>query len=889
MYFLNKNAAVKICKQRQKELFLKLLVIDGNSIVNRAFYGIRMLTARNGMYTNAITGFLNILLKLKTEHKPDEIAIAFDLKAPTFRHKMYTEYKAQRKGMPEELAMQMPVLKQLLEYLGYNIVSCEGYEADDILGTLSKECEKRNDICLLATGDRDSLQLVSKTTSVLLATTKAGKSITIVTDEKAVLENYNLKPKQLIDVKSLMGDTSDNIPGVEGVGEKTALALIQNFNSLNGVYDNINDERIKKGAREKLIKCKEKAFLSYELATINCDVPIDKSVGTYKVSASVQNLQNAVKLLNELEMFAMVKKLDVENIAQSSGKTSSENEVQLQQSEQLNSVVNVISAGEFTGTVCIYIEDGEKNAEKERDENEQTNVICVQSNKLCKTSLNDEQFLNMLENADVEKKCFDAKPLYKAAFAKDKRAQNIVFDAKIAAYLLNPESRNYTVQELAQSYGIKPQFACEFASAAVIEQLCESLKQECEKYEMYSLLCDIEMPLCKVLAHMELVGIQVDKQGIEEFGQELSASLKNELLEIYKLVGYEFNVNSPKQLGKALFEDMMLPTGKKTKSGYSTNAEVLENLRQYSPVINHILLYRTYQKLNSTYVEGLLKVIGEDMRIHSTFNQTETRTGRISSGEPNLQNIPVRTELGSRFRKYFVAKEGCVLLDADYSQIELRILAHVSGDETMQHAFNTNADIHKSTAAKSYGVSEDEVTSQMRSSAKAINFGIVYGIGAFSLSKDLSVSVKKADEFIKTYFENFPGVKQYLDKTVQSAKDNGYVTTLYNRRRNLPELSNSNFNVRALGQRMAMNTPIQGTAADIIKLAMVKVYDRLSKENLNAKLILQVHDELIVETPIDEIQTVKQIIAEEMSNAAKLAVPLLVDVNEGKTWYDAKG
>ncbi len=854
---------------------MKLLVIDGNSIVNRAFYGIRMLTTKSGMYTNAITGFLNILIKLKTEHNPNEIAIAFDLKAPTFRHNMYSDYKAHRKGMPEELAMQMPVLKELLLYLGYNIVSCEGYEADDILGTLSNECAKRNDICLLATGDRDSLQLVNKTTSVLLATTKAGKSITLVMDENAVHEQYGLTPKQLIDVKSLMGDASDNIPGVAGVGEKTALTLIQNFNSLNEVYENISDDRIKKGAREKLINCKDNAFLSYELATINCNVPINVDVGAYEIKTSEQNLKKAEQLLNELEMFTMIKKLNLDDIEHCTAKEDFEN-------EKLEVDENVNCEQLCGGIVYIYCEDA-------TEENCENNVICVQNNKVCITNLNNEAFINLIENKEVEKRCFDAKPLFKAAFLNGKQANNITFDGKIAAYLLNPDTRNYTIQQLAQSYGVKPAFKCEYTQAALIANVCDNLKKECEALEMYNLLCDIEMPLCKVLAHMELLGIEVDKKGIEQFGIELQQSLKSELLEIYNYVGYEFNVNSPKQLGKALFEDMMLPTGKKTKSGYSTNAEVLENLRKYSPVIDHIMLYRTYQKLNSTYVEGLLKVIGDDMRIHSTFNQTETRTGRISSGEPNLQNIPVRTELGSRFRKYFVAKRGCVLLDADYSQIELRILAHVSGDETMQDAFNRNADIHKSTAAKSYGVSEDEVTPQMRSSAKAINFGIVYGIGAFSLSKDLNISVKKADEFIKTYFNNFPGVKQYLDNTVENAKQNGYVTTLYNRRRNLPELANSNFNVRALGQRMAMNTPIQGTAADIIKLAMIRVYDRLHKEKLNAKLILQVHDELIVETPHEEIEVVKKIISEEMSNAAQLAVPLLVDVNSGETWYDSKG
>ncbi len=870
---------------------VKLLVVDSNSIVNRAFYGIKLLTTRSGQYTNAITGFLNILLKLQTDTNADEIALAFDLKAPTFRHEQYSEYKANRKGMPEELAAQMPVLKELLTLMGFKIISAEGFEADDILGTLAHACEQRGDECVLATGDRDSLQLVSEKTNVLLASTQMGKSVTNVMDINAIQEKYGVLPAQLIDVKSLMGDTSDNIPGVAGVGEKTALTLIQNFASLNGVYENIEDSAIKKGVREKLLKDKENAYLSYELATIAKNAPVPTENGAYKRSFDAQNLAAAARLLQSLEMYTTIKKWglnEVQSLAENSEDVSGAPAKKLAFVKAQNLPEN-FAASEICICKSEQGEDKQLSFEDMQEEQSGDTILIVENNNVYTISCNDEAFLNLLCNEEIKKLCFDAKPLYHLALKEGKQAKGIVFDAKIAAYLLQPDAKTYSALQLAQSYGVNALFEAKYSEAAIIKPLCEELAKQCEQAGMSKLLNEIELPLCEVLADMEHEGIAVNKKGIEEFGVELQGALKEELLKIYEIVGYEFNVNSPKQLAKALYEDMGLPTGKKTKSGYSTNAETLEFLKQYSPVITHILQYRTYQKLNSTYVEGLLKVISANGRIHSTFNQTETRTGRISSGEPNMQNIPVRTELGSRFRKYFTAKEGKILLDADYSQIELRILAHVSNDESMIDAFNTGADIHRATAAKSFGVSEDEVTAQMRSSAKAVNFGIVYGISAFSLSKDIHVSVKEADAFIKNYFENFPGVKFYLDKTVETAKEDGFVSTLYGRRRNLPELANSNFNVRSLGERMAMNTPIQGTAADIIKLAMVRVYNRLKKENLKAKLILQVHDELIVECDVSEKKAAQNILLEEMRNAMKLSVPLSVDVNSGETWYDAKG
>ena len=843
---------------------MKLLVLDGNSIINRAFYGIKLLTTKDGRFTNAIVGFMNILQKLLGEETPDEVAIAFDLRAPTFRHKMYDGYKASRKGMPEELAAQMPILKELLLDLGYKIVTCEGYEADDILGTLAAACAARGDLCVLATGDRDSLQLIGANVKVLLASTFAGKSNTLQMDEAAVFEKYGVAPKQLIDVKSLMGDASDNIPGVTGVGEKTALALIQSFASLAGVYAHIDDASIKKGVREKLLRDKEQAEMSRVLAEINCNVPIDFAVGTYAKSAP--DVQKSTALLVSLEMYGTLEKLHLNDVS-----------AQLSMDEDGGNLPQIASAAlpKLTGLVHLCVADN--------------TVLIVQNDNIYTSSIDNKDLLHLLADSSVEKRCFDAKPLFRAAFSAGITAKNITFDAKLAAYLLNPAASAYTVVRLAQEYGIVASFQGDFPEAGVLAPLCAILREKIDADGMTMLLDEIEMPLCEVLASMEHHGILVDKNGITAFGQELQAVLATELAAIYDAVGYEFNVNSPKQLGKALFEDLGLPTRKKTKSGYSTNAETLESLRHYSPVIEHVLLYRTYQKLNSTYVEGLLKVIGADGRIHSTFNQTETRTGRISSGEPNLQNIPVRTELGSRLRKYFIAASGETLLDADYSQIELRILSHIADDKAMQEAFLTGQDIHRSTAAKIYGVSPEQVTSAMRSSAKAVNFGIVYGIGAFSLAKDINVSVKEADAFIKTYLGNFPNVKKYMDSTIEAGRENGYVTTLYGRRRALPELASGNFNLRSLGERMAMNTPIQGTAADIIKLAMVRVYRRLQAENIEAKLILQVHDELIVECPTAEAQRASQILGEEMQNAASLRVPLSAEVNSGGTWYAAKG
>ncbi len=837
---------------------MKLLVLDGNSIANRAFYGIKLLTTKDGRYTNAIYGFMNILLNLLRDNDPDEVAVAFDLKAPTFRHKMFDGYKATRHGMPQELADQMPVLKELLADLGFAMVSLEGYEADDLLGTLSAAAAARGDDCLIATGDRDSLQLVNEHVTVLLAATRMGRSETVVMDEAAVEEKYGVKPRQLIEVKSLMGDTSDNIPGVPGVGEKTALDLIRRFESLDGVYEHIDDKAIKPGVRAKLSANEPSARMSRELAEICCTAPIPTEAGAYKRTAG--DPAAAAALLAELEMHSMADRLGLDQAAAAPAAAA-----------DLPEVKPAPLSAALSGRLCMA--KGENG------------WFAVQGGNVWTV---EDAALPALLEGEAELWVFDAKPLYRIALEAGGEGKAIRFDAKLAAYLLNPAASDYQAQQLEAEYAPAPRFACpDLPAAGALEGLYDALAAKVEEQGMTGLLQDIELPLARVLADMERIGMPVDKDGLEAFGTLLKAELDKTLASIYEAVGYTFNLNSPKQLAEALFDKMGLPPRKKTKSGYSTDAETLESLRSYSPVVEDILQYRTYQKLNSTYVEGLLKVIGPDGRMHSTFNQTEARTGRLSSSEPNLQNIPIRTKLGSRLRQFFIAGPGCKLVDADYSQIELRILAHISGDETMKNAFLTGQDIHRSTAAKIYGLPLEMVTPQLRSSAKAVNFGIVYGIGAFSLARDIGVTVKEADDFIKNYLATFPGVKEYMDSTIAAGREKGYVTTLFGRRRALPELTSKNFNLRSLGERMAMNTPIQGTAADVIKLAMVRVWRRLRDEGLAARLILQVHDELIVEAPAAEVRQVSRILKEEMEGAVNFTVPLTADVSSGDTWLEA--
>ena len=855
---------------------MRLLVIDGNSIANRAFFGIKLLTTKDGRYTNAIFGFLNIMLSLLKESQPDEVAVAFDLKAPTFRHKMYEGYKATRHGMPDELAQQMPVLKEILTDLGYRIVTAEGWEADDILGTLAAACAARQDDCFLATGDRDSLQLVSDTTTVLLATTALGRSKTVTMDVDAIREKYGIEPKQLIDVKSLMGDASDNIPGVRGIGEKTALSLVQNFGSLEGVYEHIDDKRIKPKQREHLLECRELAQLSHTLGTIRTDAPIDTAEGAYAIGEG--NKPKAVRMLQELEIHSLIQRFGLGGIAPANLEEETAN---LPEAEI--APLPLTPAGHYlvASRPPVMGKQGVHNVVLQPE-----SWYAVQGTTVY--PLEDAELVRLLDDPDVTLDVFNSAPLYAKAMAVGGWGSSIVWDGKLAAYLLDASASKYQVGELVPSYKAAAAFTCtDYPDAGRLADLFAKMKAEitaCGEDPLYN---EIEFPLAQVLADMTRIGMLVDRDGIDQFGVKLRSELEQVLTRIHMETGSaSFNPNSTKQLGEMLFVTMGLPHGKKTQRGWSTDAETLEALRDY-PLVEDILQYRAYQKLNSTYVEGLLKVIGEDGRIHTTFNQTEARTGRLSSDNPNLQNIPIRTELGSQLRAYFIAKPGCVLVDADYSQIELRILAHVTGDEHMQQAFRSGQDIHRSTAARIYGIPQGEVTPRVRSGAKAINFGIMYGKGAYSLSKDIGVTVKEADAFLKNYLAAFPSVSSYMDKTIADARANGYVSTLFGRRRALPELNSNSHNIRASGERMARNTPIQGTAADVIKLAMVRVWKRLRDEKMGSRLILTVHDELIVEAPEAEAEKAAQILREEMEGCVHYAVPLSTDVHTGKNWLEA--
>lgn len=861
---------------------MKLLVLDGNSIINRAFYGIKLLSTKNGQFTNGIYGFLNILNRIETELAPDAVAVAFDLKAPTFRHKTYDGYKAQRKGMPSELASQMQPLKDILAALGYKIVTCEGFEADDILGTLAKTAENNGDICFIATGDRDSLQLVSSNTSVRLASTKFGQSTVTVYDEAKIMEDYGVTPRQLIDIKAIQGDTSDNIPGAKGIGEKGAKELIQKFGSIEYIYEHIDELEVKPLMRQKLIDSMENVKLSYFLGTINTEAPIEREVSSY-VKNEV-NREKASSLMAELELFTLMEKFGL-NVSDANGEK--------EEAKEEKKEIEKVCVKECASLLPMLEDEGEAyflTEYKENSEIEKMSFFIKGDNEDSVYVLNDPSaaFIKAFaKSRDIKKFTHDIKPLHKAVKKLGAEITGEIFDTSLAAYLLNPSATVYSPDKLVAEY--KLSFKDEESVVSVLPELIKKLKEEVKENNQEKLLYEVEIPLSKVLAEMECEGFRVDRDGIIEYGKELKTQIDMLSGSIMQQVGYEFNINSPKQLGEALFEKMGLPHGKKTKSGYSTSADVLESLRYESPVVEDILNYRALSKLYSTYCEGLVKEIKEDGRIHSSFNQTETRTGRISSTEPNLQNIPVRTELGRELRKYFIAKEGFTLIDADYSQIELRVLAHVAKDEVMKDAFINNKDIHRATAARVFGLPEEIVNSQMRSRAKAVNFGIVYGIGAFSLSKDIGVSRKEADDYIKEYLRNFSGVRDYMENIINEAKEKGYTEDIFGRRRYLPELKSSNFNMRAFGERVARNMPIQGAAADIIKIAMVKVSERLKKEKLEAKLILQVHDELIVEAPLSEAEKVKEILEYEMENAVSLTVPMKAEANIGENWYLAKG
>lgn len=844
---------------------MKLLVVDGNSILNRAFYGIRPLTTKDGQFTNAIYGFLTMLLKIQEDVTPDAVAIAFDLKAPTFRHKAYDGYKANRKGMPEELHQQLQPLKDLLTLLGYKLITKEGFEADDILGTLSHTCAEKGDECVLATGDRDSLQLVNDNVTVRLASTKGGKANAILYDKDKIMEDYGVTPRQLIEIKAIQGDSSDCIPGVPGIGPKGAGELIQKYGNLDYIYENIDSLDIKPGMRKKLVDNKESAYMSRMLGEIKLDIPIDTDINSYLVNCT--DPEGASRMMARLELFSLINKFHLK-----------ETEVKAPVVQKKDYIYTESDTVDIKDKVYIYSNNGGKaNIEY---------LYIIDGDKITKTT-----DIDSVLKSSAKKYVYSSKELFAYADKNGFEIKNLVFDITLASYLLSPSSSSYDITMLNGEYDVDvyqgdDELLCNIAP---MENLCDVLAEKIKECNQSDLLTNIEIPLARVLARMENIGFAVDKEGIKNFGDSLSRQIEKLKQDIYDAVGHEFNINSPKQLGVALFEDLGLPCKKKTKSGYSTSADVLESLRNEHPVVGMVLNYRTLSKLNSTYCEGLLKVIGEDGRIHSSFNQTETRTGRISSTDPNLQNIPVRTELGREMRKFFNARDGWMLVDADYSQIELRVLADISKDENMVEAFRENQDIHSITASQVFDMPLDYVTSQMRSKAKAVNFGIVYGIGAYSLAKDIGVSNKEAKNYIDSYLRHYSGIDRYMKEVVEKAKETGYVETTFGRRRYLPEFSASNGMTRAFGERVARNAPIQGTAADIIKIAMIKVDKRLTEEKLEARLILQVHDELIVECPAHETMMVAMILQEEMEKAVSLSVPLIADSAVGENWYEAKG
>ena len=864
----------------------KLLILDSNSILNRAFYGVRYLSAKDGTPTNAIYGFLNILLKLIKEQEPDYICAAFDVKAPTFRHKQYEGYKAQRKPMPEGLAAQMPLAKDVLRAMGVTILEKEGYEADDIIGTVARLCEESEISCFIATGDKDDLQLASDKTKVILTVTKSGYNETIIYDDKGVKEKYHVTPTEFIDVKALMGDPSDNIPGVKGVGEKTAMSLIEKHHSIEYIYENIDGIGLKGAMLQKMKDGREMAFMSKELATINRNTPIEFNAEKC-VFDGFENNGELYEILKRLELNSIIKKLDLSGVD-----NVKENEDIFKDFSYQVGDKNMISGDKVTVVLDF---DGD---------NISSAAVGAGNNAVV---LNEQDDIKeLLEDDSIAKVMFDVKEaIVKLNCRID--IKNIADDTAIAAYLVDPAKNEYTIEKLASEYfGTvieKPEVKqlsllddvetdrseylakCAVALGVLNERIGDKIKENGQE-KLYQ---EVELPLVTVLAHLEINGFLVDDHQLKEFADKLGEKIDALTNEIYMLAGEEFNINSPKQLGVILFEKLELKPVKKTKTGYATNADVLEKLRDKHPIVNFIMEYRQLAKLKSTYCDGLRAVVNPNThRIHSVFTQTVTVTGRLSSTEPNLQNIPTRTELGREIRKMFVAKEGYVLVDADYSQIELRVLAHIANDETMINAFRNNEDIHAVTASQVLGIPLEDVTKEQRSSAKAVNFGIVYGIGEFSLAQDLHISVKEAKAYIESYLEKYHGVRNYMESIKEQAKKDGYVKTMLNRIRYIPELKSPNYNIRQFGERVALNTPIQGTAADIIKLAMVRVDNRLINEGLKSKLILQVHDELIVEAHKDEVDKVKQILSEEMQSAMELNVPLKVDMSTGHSWYDAK-
>ena len=849
---------------------MKLMILDGNSIINRAFYGIRMLNAPDGTPTNAVYGFLSTFRRVFDLAQPQAVCVAFDVHAPTFRHEQYALYKAQRKPMPEELAVQMPLLKQTLDYMGVRRLELAGWEADDLLGTVARRCEAAGWTCDVVTGDKDSLQLITDSTHVFNVKTRMGQTDTIEYTPERFREEYGFDPIRMIDLKALMGDSSDNIPGVPGIGEKTAKDLLVRFGTVADIYRDLDALDIKPGVRKKLTEGRESAELSFDLATIRTDAPID-----FALESAVWDHDYQPELYDwfrRLNFTSLSEKWGLQPADGVSAPSSALPAVDVADSAALRALEQAVTAAPY---VAVLAPDG-------------LDTLTLCDGKACYAlswaQLGDgyNAFLRLLFSERVRKAGHNIKDLMRALLDEGLPTDGFGFDTALAAYLLDATAGSYDLPRLAQTY-----LGEELPDVQSVWALQPVLHEKMDAQAMLPLYTDVELPLCPVLARMEQAGFLVDRKALYDFGESLTSSIEQLQQSIWALAGEPFNIQSPKQLGNVLFERLMLPAGKKTKTGWSTNAAVLDKLRGKHPIVEQILDYRTLTKLKSTYADGLLKEISADGRIHTNFQMTVTATGRLSSTEPNLQNIPVRRELGAQIRKMFVASPGKVLVDADYSQIELRLLAHIANDETMIAAFRSGEDIHAVTASQVFGVPLAEVTPLQRSHAKAVNFGIVYGISAFSLAQDIGVFQSEAKAYMDSYFAKYHGVREYMTRVVEQAKADGYVTTLFGRRRDLPELKSSNFNLRSFGERVALNMPIQGTAADIIKAAMVRVDARMRAEGLEAKLLLQVHDELIVECPAEEAETVRGILIEEMEHVVDYRVPLLVDAKIGASWAEA--
>ena len=840
---------------------MKLLILDGNSVINRAYFGVKPLTTREGLYTHAIYGFLNILERIEKEEQPDAVCVAFDLHGPTFRHLKYDGYKATRHGMPEELAQQMPIMKQVLHAMNIPIFECQGWEADDVIGTVGRICSNNEWECVIVTGDRDSLQLIDENVHVKLVISRPGQTTATLYTKEKFQEEYGFEPKKMVDLKALMGDSSDNIPGVTGVGPKTATDLLLKFGSLDGVYENLQDSSIRPKLREKLENSREEAYLSYDLATIRCEAPID-----------FEPMDAVIRPYNKPELYDLFVKLEFVKLIDRYGLRGAG--VTAVKTQNTSEKLPDLDSLPCNGDASIYIaHDGS------------VGVACKDG--VCVFTPMEAQMGIHLPDGDLI--CHDMKTTMHTMDSLGVDHGNFVFETALAAYNLNPSQSDYPVSKLATNFiGISVDDSDAGACAEAIWHLKPILSEELNKAGMRKLYEEIELPLCPVLYSMEKAGVAIDRNLLEEFGAMLSQRISECEAIIFEYSDGPFNINSTKQLGDLLFVKLALPPVKKTKTGYSTNADVLEKLKHKHPIIPAIMDYRMLTKLKSTYAEGLLKVIGEDGRIRTTFQNLVTATGRLSSTDPNLQNIPVRTDLGAEIRKMFIPKPGCVLVDADYSQIELRVLAHIAGDETMQEAFRSGMDIHTVTASQVFGVAPEAVTALQRRNAKAVNFGIVYGISEFSLAEDIGVSRYEAKEYIDSYLANYHGVRNYMKDVVAKARQNGFTQTLYGRKRYIPELTSSNFNIRQGAERIALNTPIQGTAADLIKLAMIRVFNALKEHYPQATLLLQVHDELIVECPTDIAQQVADLISKEMEQVASLHVPLVAEAKYGSSWYDAK-